>query len=48
MFVFVQGAAEAVASSHVEAGDPAGVGERFGQRVQWSGVRDALGGRCSW
>ena len=38
----MQDAAESVASSDVEAGDLAGIGERCGQRVQWSGVRDAL------
>lgn len=42
MLVFVRGAAESVASSDVEAGDLAGVGEWFGQWAQWSGVRDAL------
>ena len=42
MVVFVQCAAEAVASSDVQAGDLAGIGERFGQRAQWSGVGDAL------
>ena len=42
MFVFVQDAAEAVASSHVESGYPVGIGELGGQWVERPGVCDAL------
>jgi hypothetical protein len=42
MLVFVQGAAEPVASSYVEGRDLAWFGEWRGQWVQWSGVGDAL------
>ena len=39
---FVQGAAEAVVSSDVQVNDLVGAGERFGQRMQRSGVAEAL------
>jgi len=42
MFVFVQHAAEAVTSVDGQVGEPVQVGDRFGQRCEWSGVRDAL------
>ena len=42
IFVLVQDAAESVASSYVEVDDLAGIGEWFGERVQWSAVGDAL------
>ena len=42
MFVLVQDAPEAITSVGVQVGDPMGVGDRFGQRGEWSGVRDAL------
>lgn len=42
MFVLVQDAAEMIASSDVEAGKPVRMGDRFGQRLEWSGVGDAL------
>jgi len=42
MFVFVQGCAEAVASSDVEADDLIPVSERRGQRSQRSGVGETL------
>ena len=42
MFVFGQGAAEAVASSYVEVRDLAWTSERRGQRVERAGVCDAL------
>jgi hypothetical protein len=42
MFVLVEDAAEAIASSYVEAGDLLRIGDRRGQRVQRAGVRDAL------
>jgi hypothetical protein len=42
MFVFVQDAAYAVASSHVESGYPVGIGELGGQWVERPGVCDAL------
>jgi hypothetical protein len=38
----VEDAAEALASSDVEAGDLVRTGDRRGQRVQRAGVRDAL------
>ena len=41
-FVLVEDAAEAIASSDVEAGQLVRVGDRGGQRVQRAGVRDAL------
>jgi len=44
MSVFVEDAAEAIASSYVEASDLVRVGDRCGDRVQWPGVRDALVG----
>jgi len=42
MFVLVQDAAETIASTDVEAGKPVRIGDRFGQRLEWSGVGDAL------
>lgn len=42
MFVFVEDAAEAIASSDVETGYVVRVSDRCGQRVQRAGVRDAL------
>jgi len=42
MFVLVQDAAETIASTDVEAGKPVQIGDRFGQRLEWSGVGDAL------
>ncbi len=44
MLVLVEGAAEAVASSYVEVGDGARVGDRRWQGVQRAGVCDALVG----
>ncbi|SCL36174.1 hypothetical protein GA0070624_5478 [Micromonospora rhizosphaerae] len=41
MFILVQDAAEAVTSADVEVCDPVWIGERFGQWMEWSGVRDA-------
>nr|WP_246017337.1 hypothetical protein [Micromonospora pisi] len=38
----MEDAAEAIASSCVEVCDLVWVGDRCGQRVEWSGVRDAL------
>jgi hypothetical protein len=42
MFVFVEDSAEALVSSYVQAGDLVWVGDGQGQRMQWSGVGDAL------
>jgi diguanylate cyclase (GGDEF)-like protein len=42
MFVLVQHSAEAVASVDGQVGEPVRVGDRFGQRGEWSGVGDAL------
>ncbi len=42
MLVRAENAAEAVASMDVQLGEPIRVGNRFGQRGEWSGVRDAL------
>lgn len=42
MRVFVQGAAEPRSSSCVEARDPLRIVDRFGQRTQRAGVREAL------
>ena len=42
MFVFVEDSAEAMVSSYVQAGDLVWVGDGQGQRMQWSGVGDAL------
>jgi hypothetical protein len=41
MFIFMNDAAEEVASADVEVRDRARVGERFGEWAQGSGVRDA-------
>ena len=38
MFVLVQGAAEAVASSNVEVDDPGLFVDRLGSVAQWSGL----------
>jgi len=42
MFVLVEDAAEPVASVDAQVGEPVRIGDRFGQRGQWPGVRDAL------
>jgi len=42
MLVLVEDAAEPVAFPYVEAGDLSRIGDRWGQRVQWAGVGDAL------
>ena len=42
MFVLMQDAAEAVTSVDVQVGESVRVGDQFGQRCQWPGVRDAL------
>jgi hypothetical protein len=42
MIVFLEDAAEAVTSVDVQVGEPVRVGDRFGQRCEWSGVGDAL------
>jgi hypothetical protein len=42
MSVLVEDAAEAIASSYVEAAYLVRIGDRRGQRVQRAGVRDAL------
>jgi len=42
MIVFVEDATEAVTSVDVQVGEPVRVGDRFGQRCEWSGVGDAL------
>ena len=42
MLVLVKEAAESVGSMYVEAGDFVRIGDRFGERVQRAGVRDAL------
>jgi hypothetical protein len=42
MLVLVENAAEAVASSYVEVGHLVGISDPFGQRVQGSGIREAL------
>jgi hypothetical protein len=44
VFVLAQDAAEPGASVDIEVGEPVWVGDRFGQRLEWSGVRDALMG----
>lgn len=44
MLVLVEKAAEAIASSYLEAGDLVRIDDRRGQRVQRAGVRDALMG----
>jgi YD repeat-containing protein len=38
----VEDASEPVAFSYVEAGDLPRINDRWGQRVQWAGVGDAL------
>jgi hypothetical protein len=42
MFVLVEGAAEAIKSADVESGKLVRIGDRFGQRLEWPGVGDAL------
>jgi hypothetical protein len=42
VFVLVQEAAEAIASADVEVGKSVWIDDRFGQRLEWSGVGDAL------
>jgi hypothetical protein len=42
MLVLVEDAAEAVTSVDVQMGNPVRIGDRFGQRREWPGVRDAL------
>src|SRR5439155_24174004 len=42
VLVLAENAAEAVTSMDVEVGEPVRVGDRFGQRGEWSGVGDAL------
>jgi len=44
MFVFVQDAAEPVASSYVESNDLVGVRDWCGQRVDRAGIGEALVG----
>jgi hypothetical protein len=41
MIVFVEEAAEAIASADTQTGKSRGIGDRFGQRTQRPGVRDA-------
>jgi hypothetical protein len=41
MFVFVEDAGEAIVSADVQTRERIGIGDRFGQRLHWSGVRDA-------
>jgi hypothetical protein len=42
MLLLAQHAAEAAALIDVRVGEPIRVGDRFGQRCEWSGVGDAL------
>jgi hypothetical protein len=42
MFILVQDAVETITSADIEAGKPARFGDGFGQRLEWSGVGDAL------
>jgi len=42
MIVFVEEAAEAIVSADAQTCECRGIGDRFGQRLQGSGVRDAL------
>lgn len=44
MFVLVENAAKAIASSYLEAGNLVRIGDRRRQRFQWAGVRDSLVG----
>jgi hypothetical protein len=44
MLVLVEDAAETVTSADVELDDPVRIGDRFGQRFEGSGVRNALVG----
>ncbi|MFI5888486.1 hypothetical protein ACIA5D_00010 [Actinoplanes sp. NPDC051513] len=41
MIVFVEESAEAIVSANAETGERRRIGERVGQRLQRSGVRDA-------
>jgi hypothetical protein len=40
--LLVEDAAESVAFSYVEAGGLPRIGDRWGERVRWAGVGDAL------
>jgi hypothetical protein len=40
VFILVQDAAQAVTSANVEVCELVWIGERFGQWMEWSGVRD--------
>jgi hypothetical protein len=42
VLVLVEDAAEAVTSLDVQLGEPMRVGDRFGQRSAWPGVREPL------
>jgi hypothetical protein len=42
LLVLVEDAAESVAISCAEAGGLPRIGDRWGQRVQWAGIGDAL------
>ena len=42
MFVLVQNTAETITSTDGQPGELVWVGDRFGQRLEWSGVGDAL------
>jgi len=44
VFVLVQDAADAVTSVDVQLDEPGRIGDRFGQRREWSGVGNALVG----
>jgi hypothetical protein len=48
MLVLAEDTAEAVASVDVQVGEPVLVGDRFGQRGEWPGVRDALAKSRGW
>jgi hypothetical protein len=42
MFVFVENAGEAIVSADAQTRERRGVGDRFGQRLQWSGCAQAV------
>jgi hypothetical protein len=42
VFVLAEDAAEAFTSVDGQVRQPAGVGDRFGKRCEWPGIRDAL------
>jgi hypothetical protein len=46
MVVFVEESGEAITSADVQVRDRGWVGDRLGERAQWSSVRDAPMGRC--